>query len=108
AGIVLPRASVRLHAPVTRPGKIIGVARNYPDHAREGGDAAPPEEPVLFIKASSAVIGPEDEIVLPRAVQQPDYEGELAVVIGLPAYRVGADPAAASRARSRGAHDATA
>ena len=88
AGIVLPRGSFRLHAPVARPGKIVGVARNYSDHARERGDTAPPEEPVLFIKASSAVIGPEDEIVLPRAVQQADYEGELAVVIGLPAHRV--------------------
>jgi hypothetical protein len=75
AGIVLPRGSFRLHAPVGRPGKIIGVARNYADHARERGGAAPPEEPVLFIKASSAVIGPEDEIVLPRAVRQADYEG---------------------------------
>ena len=90
AGIVLPRGSFRLHAPVARPGKIVGVARNYADHARERGDAAPPEEPVLFIKASSAVIGPEDEIVLPRAVRQADYEGELAVVIGQPAHRVSA------------------
>ena len=108
AGIVLPRGSFRLHAPVARPGKIVGVARNYSDHARERGDAAPPGEPVLFIKASSAVIGPEDEIVLPRAVQQADYEGELAVVIGLPAYRVSADAAAASIAGYCVANDVTA
>ena len=108
AGIVLPRGSFRLHAPVARPGKIVGVARNYPDHARERGDAAPPEEPVLFIKASSAVIGPEDEIVLPRAVRQADYEGELAVVIGLPAYRVSAEAAAASIAGYCVANDVTA
>jgi len=107
-GIVLPRGSFRLHAPVARPGKIVGVARNYSDHARERGDTAPPGEPVLFIKASSAVIGPEDEIVLPRAVQQADYEGELAVVIGLPAHRVSADAAAASIAGYCVANDVTA
>ena len=108
AGIVLPRGSFRLHAPVPRPGKIVGVARNYADHARERGDAAPPEEPVLFIKAASAVIGPEDEIVLPRAVQQADYEGELAVVIGQPTQRVHADAAAAAIAGYCVANDVTA
>jgi acylpyruvate hydrolase len=90
AGIVLPRGSVRWHAPVPRPGKILGVAHNYPDHARERGDAAPPVDPVLFVKASSAVIGPEDEIVVPAAVSQPDYEGELAVVIGRAVSRIDA------------------
>lgn len=81
AGVVEPRARVRLCAPVPRPGKLIGVARNYPAHAAERG-AAPPGEPLLFLKAPSAVIGPEDEIRLPAASQQIDYEGELAVVIG--------------------------
>jgi acylpyruvate hydrolase len=108
AGIVLPRSAVRLHAPVPRPGKIVGVARNYSDHARERGDAAPPVEPVLFVKAASAVIGPEDEIVIPRAVQQADYEGELAVVIGQPACRVSAEAAAASIAGYCVANDVTA
>jgi acylpyruvate hydrolase len=82
AGVVLPRRRVRLHAPVPRPGKIIGVARNYPAHAAERGDSKPPEEPILFIKASSSVIGDGADIVLPRASKQVDYEGELAVVIG--------------------------
>jgi acylpyruvate hydrolase len=83
AGALLPRRRVRLAAPVPRPGKIVAVARNYPAHAQErGGGRAPPEEPVLFLKAPSAVIGPEDEIVLPRASREVDYEGELAVVIG--------------------------
>jgi acylpyruvate hydrolase len=81
AGVVLPRRSVRLVAPVPRPGKILAVARNYPAHAAEAGGSAPPE-PVLFLKAPSAVIGPEDEIVLPKHSQAVDYEGELAVVIG--------------------------
>jgi 2-keto-4-pentenoate hydratase/2-oxohepta-3-ene-1,7-dioic acid hydratase in catechol pathway len=82
AGVVLPRRSVRLWAPVPRPGKIVGVARNYARHAAERGDAGPPEEPVLFLKAPSAVIGPDEEILLPSASQRVDYEGELAVVIG--------------------------
>jgi 2-keto-4-pentenoate hydratase/2-oxohepta-3-ene-1,7-dioic acid hydratase in catechol pathway len=81
AGVVEPRSRVRLCAPIPRPGKLIGVARNYAAHAAERG-GEPPEEPVLFLKATSAVIGPEDEILLPAASQQVDYEGELAVVIG--------------------------
>ena len=81
AGVILPRRSVRLSAPVPRPGKILAVARNYAAHAAEAAGTAPPE-PVLFLKASSSVIGPEDEIVLPRHSQAVDYEGELAVVIG--------------------------
>ena len=84
AGIVLPRAAVQLHAPVPRPGKIVGVARNYSEHARERGSAARPEEPVLFLKAPSSVIGPDAEIAVPAAVHEPDFEGELAVVIGAP------------------------
>ncbi len=108
AGIVLPRSAVRLHAPVPRPGKIVGVARNYPDHARERGDIASAREPVLFIKASSAVIGPEDEIVLPAAVREADYEGELAVVIGRPVRRVTTEAARAAIAGYCVANDVTA
>jgi acylpyruvate hydrolase len=108
AGIVLARSDVRLHAPVPRPGKIIGVARNYPDHARERGDSAPPVEPVLFIKASTAVIGPEDEISIPAAVREADYEGELAVVIGAPAQRVTRDQALGAVAGYCAANDVTA
>jgi acylpyruvate hydrolase len=82
AGVVEPRGRVRLCAPVPRPGKLIGVARNYAEHAAERGAAAPPEEPVLFLKAPSSVIGPEDDICLPAASRQVDFEGELAVVVG--------------------------
>jgi 2-keto-4-pentenoate hydratase/2-oxohepta-3-ene-1,7-dioic acid hydratase in catechol pathway len=82
AGLVEPRRRVRLCAPVPRPGKILAVARNYPAHASERGSAEPPVEPILFLKATSAVIGPEDEIVIPAATTCVDYEGELAVVIG--------------------------
>src|SRR5512134_1604863 len=95
AGVVEPRRRVRLWAPVPRPRKIIGVARNYPAHARERGAAAPPSEPVLFLKAPSAVIGPDDEIWLPAASSRVDWEGELAVVIGAHARDVGAQDALA-------------
>jgi 2-keto-4-pentenoate hydratase/2-oxohepta-3-ene-1,7-dioic acid hydratase in catechol pathway len=108
ARVVLPRAAVTLHAPVPRPGKIIGVARNYADHARERGSAARPEEPVLFLKAPSSVIGPDAEIAIPAAVSEPDYEGELAVVIGTTARRVSAGEAAAAVAGYCAANDVTA
>ncbi len=91
-GAVEPGSALRLHAPVPRPGKVIGVARNYVAHAAERGAEAP-EEPVLFIKASSTVIGPGDAIRLPPASRRVDFEGELAVVIGRRAHRVDASRA---------------
>jgi 2-keto-4-pentenoate hydratase/2-oxohepta-3-ene-1,7-dioic acid hydratase in catechol pathway len=66
--------------PILRPGKIVAVGRNYADHARELGNE-PPAEPILFLKPPSAVIGPDDAIVLPRMSQRVDYEAELAIVI---------------------------
>ncbi len=81
AGVVEPRQRVRLCAPLPQPGKIVGVAGNPPDPAT-GRASARAKEPVLFLKASSAVVGPEDEIVLPAACKRVDHEGELAVVIG--------------------------
>ena len=95
-GVIEPRAQVRIHAPVPRPGKVIGVARNYLAHAEEMGGSKAPEEPVLFIKASSAVIGPEDEIQLPAASRQVDFEGELAVVVGRTARSISAADALAT------------
>jgi len=74
-----PVHCVRLAAPV-RPGKIICLGRNYADHARELGHTVP-EEPLLFFKPPTAVIGPGDPIILPPS-SRVDYEGELAVVIG--------------------------
>ncbi len=88
AGVVAPRSGVRLCAPVPRPGKIVGVARNYPSHAAERGSTTTPENPVLFLKAPSAVIGPEDEILLPSCSERVDFEGELAAVIGTRAREV--------------------
>lgn len=71
---------VRLLAPA-RPSKIVAVGKNYLDHAQEMGGAAPPE-PLLFLKAPSALIGPGDSIVVPRGAGRIDYEGELVVVVG--------------------------
>jgi len=77
----LPLADVRLLAPVIPRSKIVGVGRNYADHAAEFGQAVP-EEPLLFLKPNTAVIGPGDAIVLPRQSHEVHFEGELAVVIG--------------------------
>lgn len=73
-------ASVRLLPPVL-PGKIIGVGRNYPAHAREQGVEVP-EVPILFLKPPSAVIGPQEAVRLPPQSQLVEHEAELAVVIG--------------------------
>lgn len=70
-----------LGSPVPRPGKVIGIGRNYADHAAELGSALPPE-PLVFAKFGTAVIGPYDAIPRPDFVADLDYEAELAVVIG--------------------------
>ena len=75
---LLPQADTTLLAPVPRPGKIICVGHNYPDHVGE----TPPAFPDIFGKFSNVVIGPNQPIVVTRASSQIDYEGELAVVIG--------------------------
>jgi 2-keto-4-pentenoate hydratase/2-oxohepta-3-ene-1,7-dioic acid hydratase in catechol pathway len=79
---VLPLDRTRLLAPVPRPPKIIGVGLNYRDHAQETRKPLP-KAPILFSKASTAVIGPRQAIVIPRAAQQVDYEVELGVVVGV-------------------------
>lgn len=72
---------VKLLAPIPRPGKFICVGLNYRDHAIETG-AKIPEVPTIFNKFSTAVIGPGDNIVLPKVSKSPDYEAELGFVIG--------------------------
>jgi 2-keto-4-pentenoate hydratase/2-oxohepta-3-ene-1,7-dioic acid hydratase in catechol pathway len=72
---------VKLLAPVLRPGKILCVGLNYRDHAIESNMTIP-EVPTIFLKLPNAVTGPDAEIVLPRNSTQPDYEAELAAVIG--------------------------
>jgi 2-keto-4-pentenoate hydratase/2-oxohepta-3-ene-1,7-dioic acid hydratase in catechol pathway len=73
--------SVRLGPPLCRPSKIVCVGLNYRDHARETG-AAVPEEPVLFFKATTAIAGPNDDVIIPKNSAKTDWEVELAVVIG--------------------------
>jgi 2-keto-4-pentenoate hydratase/2-oxohepta-3-ene-1,7-dioic acid hydratase in catechol pathway len=79
-GIRHPFSAVRLLAPVL-PSKIVGIGKNYTDHAAEMGGEVP-AEPVMFLKPSTAVIGPGDAITLPRQSTRVEHEGELAVVIG--------------------------
>jgi 2-keto-4-pentenoate hydratase/2-oxohepta-3-ene-1,7-dioic acid hydratase in catechol pathway len=74
------------------PSKAICVGLNYKDHIEEMGDKIP-EEPTLFIKPSTAVIGPDDYIILPEMSRRVDYEGELAVVIGRKAKNVSIEEA---------------
>lgn len=73
--------SVRIGAPFLRPSKIICIGLNYSDHAKETGAQVPPE-PVIFFKATSAIVGPNDNLVIPRTSVKTDWEVELAVVIG--------------------------
>jgi 2,4-diketo-3-deoxy-L-fuconate hydrolase len=72
---------LRLGPPLCRPSKIVCVGLNYRDHAKESGMALPPE-PVLFMKATSAIVGPNDDVVIPRGSTKTDWEVELAIVIG--------------------------
>ena len=80
---------VRLVAPVS-PSKIVCVGRNYREHAAELGNKMP-DEPLLFLKAPSALIGPDEVIQLPPQSNQVEHEGELGVVIGRTAHRLGAE-----------------
>ncbi|MFZ1905185.1 MAG: fumarylacetoacetate hydrolase family protein [Steroidobacteraceae bacterium] len=73
-------------------GKIIGVGLNYADHAAESGMPIP-NEPPLFLKPSSAVIGPDDDVEIPLGSKKTDWEVELGVVIGKPAKYVGLEEA---------------
>ena len=74
-------SNVELDCPIARPSKIVCIGLNYADHAKETGAALPPE-PVVFLKATSAIIGPNDHIIIPKDSIKTDWEVELAVVIG--------------------------
>ena len=80
-------AGTRLGACVAGTGKFICIGLNYADHAAESGMAAPPE-PVVFMKATSAICGPDDPIIIPRTSVKTDWEVELAVIIGTKAKYV--------------------
>lgn len=88
----VPLARAQLVAPVIPRSKVVAVGKNYRDHAAEMGGPVP-EEPLLFLKPNTAVIGPGDAIVLPPQSHHVDHEGELAVVIGAVAKNVRADDA---------------
>jgi 2-keto-4-pentenoate hydratase/2-oxohepta-3-ene-1,7-dioic acid hydratase in catechol pathway len=92
ATLPLVRGKPRLGVPFTGISKIIGVGLNYRDHAIETG-AAIPAEPVLFMKATSAINGPFDPIRLPRSSQKTDWEAELGLVIGREARYVSEEKA---------------
>lgn len=82
-----PAASLRVDAPLRRPGKIIGIGLNYRDHAIELNMPVP-ARPVVFAKFANAIVGPGEAVVMPPETARLDYEAELAVVIGRPARRV--------------------
>lgn len=84
ASLPLVPEGVRLGSPIGRIGNFIAIGLNYADHAEETG-AAIPEEPILFNKAPSCVVGPNDDVVLPPDSEKSDWEVELAFVIGKPA-----------------------
>ena len=73
--------TLRVASPIARPGKIVCIGLNYSDHAAETG-AAIPAEPVVFMKDPTTVVGPFDEVLIPRASVKTDWEVELGVVIG--------------------------
>lgn len=87
--------SERWAAPVARPGKVICIGLNYSDHAAESGMPIP-AEPIIFFKGSNTVVGPYDDIQIPRGSEKTDWEVELGVVIGKEA-RYLASPEAASQ-----------
>ncbi|PWV85684.1 2-keto-4-pentenoate hydratase/2-oxohepta-3-ene-1,7-dioic acid hydratase (catechol pathway) [Prauserella marina] len=89
-----PLADVRVLAPIL-PSKVVAVGRNYAAHAQEFGNEVP-KEPMIFLKPSTSVIGPNVAIKRPRASSQVDFEGELAVVIGQPVRNVPAARAGAA------------
>ncbi len=85
-------ADARLAEPVANVGKFVCIGLNYRDHAEESGMAIP-AEPIVFMKATSAIIGPNDDVLLPPTSQKSDWEVELGVVIGREARFVSLDRA---------------
>ncbi|QIG39426.1 fumarylacetoacetate hydrolase family protein [Microbacterium sp. 4R-513] len=80
-------AITRFGAPVARPGAVYCIGLNYAAHAREGGNE-PPSDIVVFLKPPHTVVGPDDDVPLPPGTAKVDWEAELAVVIGAPAWQV--------------------
>jgi 2-keto-4-pentenoate hydratase/2-oxohepta-3-ene-1,7-dioic acid hydratase in catechol pathway len=89
-GLPVLAEDLRIGAPLARPGKIVCIGLNYRDHAAET-NATLPTEPVMFLKAPDTVVGPNDDVYIPRNSVKTDWEVELAVVIGRTARYVGSD-----------------
>ena len=89
----VPAAGLKLAAPLARPGKVVGAPVNYLDHKAEMGEQRTIADYGVFLKASSSVIGPSEQIRLPYTDVRTDHEGELGVVIGRTASRVGVEDA---------------
>ncbi|HCZ00623.1 MAG: 2-hydroxyhepta-2,4-diene-1,7-dioate isomerase [Rhodobacterales bacterium RIFCSPHIGHO2_02_FULL_62_130] len=85
-------AATRLGPCVAGTGKFICIGLNYSDHAAETGATVPPE-PIIFMKATSAIVGPNDPIIIPRGSEKTDWEVELAVIIGTKAKYVSVEDA---------------
>jgi 2-keto-4-pentenoate hydratase/2-oxohepta-3-ene-1,7-dioic acid hydratase in catechol pathway len=83
----LVEGTVRLGPPVAGTGKLICIGLNYSDHAAETGNQVPPE-PVIFMKATSAIVGPNDDVIIPKDSRKTDWEVELGVIIGRRAAHV--------------------
>ncbi|SFR70790.1 2-keto-4-pentenoate hydratase/2-oxohepta-3-ene-1,7-dioic acid hydratase (catechol pathway) [Agromyces sp. CF514] len=98
-------AGLRIGAPIAAPGKVVCIGLNYRDHAEETG-AALPAEPVIFMKDPSTVVGPFDDVLIPRNSTKTDWEVELGVVIGTTArYLASPDEALAHVAGYAVSHD---
>jgi 2-keto-4-pentenoate hydratase/2-oxohepta-3-ene-1,7-dioic acid hydratase in catechol pathway len=80
-------SEVKLHAPLANPPRIFAIGLNYRDHAKEAKMTLP-NFPVVFFKLPPSIVGPGENIVLPKNSSQPDYEAELAFVIGKGGYRI--------------------
>lgn len=81
AGQVSAFARERIGAPIARPHQILCIGLNYRDHAAETGQAVP-DEPILFTKSPNTLVGPDDDVRIPRGSTKPDWEVELGIVIG--------------------------
>jgi 2-keto-4-pentenoate hydratase/2-oxohepta-3-ene-1,7-dioic acid hydratase in catechol pathway len=105
--VKLPAGKAKLLAPIPDPRKIVCLGLNYRDHAAESG-AAIPKEPILFSKYPTAIIGPEQPIILPPVSQEVDFEAELVIVIGKKGRHIKADSAAEFVAGYMVGHDVSA
>ncbi len=105
--VSVPAGQAKLLPPIPDPPKIVCIGLNYRDHAAEGG-APIPKEPVLFSKYATALIGPEQPIVLPSVSNEVDYEAELVIVVGKGGRHLKADSAVGHVAGYMVGHDVSA